>query len=168
MQIVEDHERAELQARVHRAARGATDHRGRAQVVQGPDVGAVGHLMRQPHVTGAVARDVEDVDAREAPARDLDRPERRLVQEELGIGEAGQRVGPGSGDDADRHGARSYLTPGVSAGWGVQTAMRARSIERRWELSWSWRCAMPELSRWRRWDSSCDSMSAAGSGRLMR
>ena len=126
VQVVEDHERAQLQARVHRAARGASDHRRRAEVVQGPDVGAVGHLVRQPHVAGAVAGDMKDVDAREAPARDLDRPEGRLVQQELGIRETGQRVGPGSGDDADRHGARSYSTATGSATGGGSAGRTAR------------------------------------------
>ena len=43
---------------------------GRAELLQRGDVGEVGDVVGEPHVALAVARDVQDVDARERPARD--------------------------------------------------------------------------------------------------
>ena len=54
VQIVEHHQGPKLERRVDRAARGARDHRGCAELLQAPDVGPVGDLIGEPNVTRAV------------------------------------------------------------------------------------------------------------------
>ena len=94
MQIVEHDQRAELERGIDRPAGGAPDDGARAELVQCPDVRAVGDLVGEPGVAGAVTRDVQHLGAGEPPARERGRTERRIDRQVLDVIEAGQRVVP--------------------------------------------------------------------------
>ena len=68
VQVVEDDELAEPERRIGRAADGDGEHRARPELLQRDDVGLVRDLAREALVVVAVARDVQDVLAGEAPA----------------------------------------------------------------------------------------------------
>ena len=94
MQVVEDDEAAEREVRVERAADRDRQDRVGAALLQRRDVRLVGDLAGEQLVPGPVARDVQDVDAGEAPARDRRGAEARLDELGLPVGfDAGQRVG---------------------------------------------------------------------------
>src|SRR5207248_5212022 len=71
VQIVEHDQRAELQRRVDGAAGGASDHRRRAELVERPDVGAVGDLVGEADVPGRVPGYVKRLDAAVDSADDV-------------------------------------------------------------------------------------------------
>ncbi len=62
VQVVEDHQRPERERRVERATRGTADDRARAELFERPDVRSVRDLVREAHVPGAMARDVDRLD----------------------------------------------------------------------------------------------------------
>ena len=104
VQVVEDDEAAEREVRVQRAADGDREDRVGAALLQRGDVRLVGDHARQQLVAGTVARDVQHVDAGEAPARDRRRPEARLDELGLAVGlDARQRVGARAREDPDPH-----------------------------------------------------------------
>ena len=59
MQVVEDDERPELERRIDGAADGGSHHRGGAELLQRPDVGAVVDAAGEVRVARPVAGDVE-------------------------------------------------------------------------------------------------------------
>jgi len=108
VQVVEDDEAAEWQARVERPADGDRQDRVGAALLQRRDVRLVGHRAREQLVAGPVARDVQDVDAGEAPARHGHRAEARLDDLRLALRvDARERVRARAGEDPDAHGAGS-------------------------------------------------------------
>src|SRR5579884_579972 len=103
VEVVEDDQRAELERRVDRSARGAPDDGGGAELVQRPDVRAVVDGVREAHVPRAVSREVEDLDIRVGPPRDPGLTPRGLHASSLAALEAWQCVGARARDDPHRH-----------------------------------------------------------------
>ena len=104
MQIVEDHQLAELERRVDGAADRGRDQRPDADGGHRGDRRAGRDLVGQPGVTGAVARDVGHRHPGEDAAGHVDRAVARLDRLHRAVVEALELVEPGAGDESDRGG----------------------------------------------------------------
>src|SRR5690606_39261376 len=89
------------------------DHATRADMVQGPDVGAVVHAMRRDRVRLAVPREECDAAMTEAPDHEAVRSAAvgRVDRAALDVGEPGQAVESGAADqrEVDAHASTAWI-----------------------------------------------------------